>query len=189
MDGANRHPQPRRLHERSFCGTHMVGRGRGQARLAIRSMSAPARRRRSVKATPRAPSDRGEVRAGARVAAGSEARRQGGVRRAGGTTKAVDGRCVDQLGPGYRAARGPEVPDWVVAVAHHLPSYKVGRLLHKWAVEIPKVLMPNRQRTLRSFFSAAGAPGAAGTARPTAPAATAADTALTPSAGAGDSER
>ena len=97
--------------------------------------------------------------------------------------------AVDQLGTGYRTARGAEVPDWVVAVAHHLPSYKVGRLLHKWTVEIPKVLMPNRQRTLRSFFSAAGAPGAAGTARPTAPAATAADTALTPSAGAGDSER
>ena len=82
------------------------------------------------------------------------------------------------------------MPDWV-AVAHHLPSYKVRRLLHKWTVEIPKALMPNRQRTLRSFFSAAGTQGAAAaaTARPTAAAATAADTALTPSAGAGDSER
>ena len=95
--------------------------------------------------------------------------------------------AVDQLGPGYRTARGAEMPDWV-AVAH-LPSHKVRRLLGKWSVEILKALMPNRQRALHSFFSAAGAPVAAAAARPTTPAATAADTALVPSAGAGDSER
>ena len=41
MDGANRYPRPQRLHGRSLRGTHMVGRGRGQARLVIRLMSAP----------------------------------------------------------------------------------------------------------------------------------------------------
>ena len=41
MDGANRHPRPQRLHGRSLRGTRMVGRGRGQARLVIRLMSAP----------------------------------------------------------------------------------------------------------------------------------------------------
>ena len=41
VDGAIRHPWPQRLHGRSLRGTHMVGRGRGQARLAIRLMSAP----------------------------------------------------------------------------------------------------------------------------------------------------
>ena len=51
------------------------------------------------------------------------------------------------------------MPDWV-AVAH-LPSYKVRRILHKWSVEVPKALMPNRQRALCSFFSAAGARGSA----------------------------
>ena len=40
MDGAIRHPWPQRLHGRSLRDTHMVGRGRGQARLAIRLMSA-----------------------------------------------------------------------------------------------------------------------------------------------------
>ena len=42
VDGANRHPRPRRLHGRSLRDTHMVARGRWQARLAIRSMSAPS---------------------------------------------------------------------------------------------------------------------------------------------------
>ena len=37
MDGANRHPRPRRLHGWSLRGTHMVERDRWQARLAIRS--------------------------------------------------------------------------------------------------------------------------------------------------------
>ena len=40
VDGAIRHPWPQRLHGRSLRGTHMVGCGRGQARLAIRLMSA-----------------------------------------------------------------------------------------------------------------------------------------------------
>ena len=64
---------------------------------------------------------------------------------------------VEQLGPGYRTARGADMPDWV-AVAH-LPSYKVRRILHKWSVEVPRALIPNRQRALHSFFSAAGARG------------------------------
>ena len=50
--------------------------------------------------------------------------------------------AVEKLGPEYRMARGAEMPDWV-AVAH-LPSYKVRRLLHKWSVEVPRVLMPNQ---------------------------------------------
>ena len=37
MDGANRHPRPRRLHGRWFRGTHMLERDRWQAGLAIRS--------------------------------------------------------------------------------------------------------------------------------------------------------
>ena len=42
MDGANRHPRPRRLHGWSLRGTHMVERSRWQARLAIHDhMSAP----------------------------------------------------------------------------------------------------------------------------------------------------
>ena len=43
VGGVIRHPwpQPQRLHGRSLRGTHMVGRGRGQARLVIRLMSAP----------------------------------------------------------------------------------------------------------------------------------------------------
>ena len=41
VDGAIRSLWPQRLHGRSLRGTHMVGRGRGQARLAIRLMSAP----------------------------------------------------------------------------------------------------------------------------------------------------
>ena len=95
--------------------------------------------------------------------------------------------AVDQLGPGYRTTRGAEMPDWV-AVAH-LASYKVRRLLQKCSVEIPKALMPNRQRTLRSLFSAAGAQDSAAPARPTAPNAALADTAPAPSAGAGDPDR
>ena len=41
VDGANRYPRPQRLPGRSLRGTHMAGRGRGQARLVIRLMSAP----------------------------------------------------------------------------------------------------------------------------------------------------
>ena len=52
---------------------------------------------------------------------------------------------VEQLGSGYRTARGAEMPDRV-AVAY-LSSYKVRRILYKWSVEVPRALMPNRQRT------------------------------------------
>ena len=49
---------------------------------------------------------------------------------------------VEQLGPGYRTTRGAEMPDWV-AVAHK-PPYKIRRILHKWSVEVPRALMPDR---------------------------------------------
>ena len=49
---------------------------------------------------------------------------------------------VDKLGPGYRTKRDAEMPDWV-AVAH-LPSYKVRRILHRWSIEVPRAIMPNR---------------------------------------------
>ena len=62
---------------------------------------------------------------------------------------------VDKLGPGYRTKRGAEMPDWV-AVAH-LPSYKVRRILQRWSVEVPRAIMPNRQRTMHSFYTTAGA--------------------------------
>ena len=47
------------------------------------------------------------------------------------------------------------MPDWV-AVAH-LPSYKIRRTLHRWSIEVPRAIMPNRQRTMRSFCTVAGA--------------------------------
>ena len=62
---------------------------------------------------------------------------------------------VEKLGPGYCTKRGTEMPDWV-AVAH-LPSYKVRRTLHRWSIEVPRAIMPNLQRTMRSFYAAAGA--------------------------------
>ena len=62
---------------------------------------------------------------------------------------------VEKLGPGHRTKRGAEMPDWV-AVAH-LPSYKVRRTLHRWSVEVPRAVMPNRQRTMHSFDAATGA--------------------------------
>ena len=62
---------------------------------------------------------------------------------------------VDKLGPGYRAKRGAEMPDWV-AVAH-LPSYKVRRTLQRWLIEVPRAVMPNRQRTMHSFYTTTGA--------------------------------
>lgn len=62
---------------------------------------------------------------------------------------------VEKSGPGYRTKRGAEMPDWV-AVAH-LPSYKVRRILYRWSVEAPRAIMPNRQRTMHSFYTAAGA--------------------------------
>ena len=62
---------------------------------------------------------------------------------------------VGKLGPGYRTKRGAEMPDWV-AVAH-LPSYKVRRTLQRWSVEVPRAIMPNRQRTMHSFYTATGA--------------------------------
>ena len=62
---------------------------------------------------------------------------------------------VERLGPGYRTKRGAEVPGWV-AVAR-LPSYKVRRILHRWSVEVPRAIMPNRQRTMHSFHTASGA--------------------------------
>ena len=62
---------------------------------------------------------------------------------------------VEKLGPGYRTTRGAEMPDW--AAMAHLPSYNIRRILHRWSVEVPKAIMPNRQRTMHSFFTAAGA--------------------------------
>ena len=62
---------------------------------------------------------------------------------------------VKRLGPGYRTKRGVEMPDWV-AVAH-LSSYKDRRILHRWSVEVPRAIMPNRQRTMHCFYTAAGA--------------------------------
>ena len=47
------------------------------------------------------------------------------------------------------------MPDWV-AVAH-LPSFKVRRTLHRWTIEVPRAIMPNRQRTMGSFYTATGA--------------------------------
>ena len=62
---------------------------------------------------------------------------------------------VEKLGPGYRTKRGAEMPDWV-AVAH-LPSYNVRRTLRRWSIEVPRAIMPNRQRTMHSFYTATGA--------------------------------
>ena len=62
---------------------------------------------------------------------------------------------VEKLGPGYRTKRGAEMPDWV-AVAH-LPSCKGRRTLHRWSIEVPRAIMPHRQRTIHSFHTAAGA--------------------------------
>ena len=62
---------------------------------------------------------------------------------------------VGKLGPGYRTKRGAEMLDWV-AVAH-LPSYKVRRTLQRWSIEVPRAIIPNRQRTMHSFYTAAGA--------------------------------
>ena len=62
---------------------------------------------------------------------------------------------VGNLGPGYRTKRGAEMPDWV-AVAH-LPSYKVRRILQRWSIEVPRAIMPNRQRTMHSFYTTTGA--------------------------------
>ena len=85
---------------------------------------------------------------------------------------------VGKLGPGYRTKRGAEMPDWV-AVAH-LPSYKVRRILQRWSVEVPRAIMPNRQRTMHSFYTTAGARLGGGSesqpARPTAPASRTAET-------------
>ena len=61
---------------------------------------------------------------------------------------------VGKLGPGYRTKRGAEMPDWG-AVAN-LPSYKVRRTLQRWSIEVPRAIIPNRQRTMRSFYTAAG---------------------------------
>ena len=70
------------------------------------------------------------------------------------------------------------MPDWV-AVAH-LPSYKVRRLLQRWSVEVPRAIMPNRQRTMHSFYATAGARLGGGSesqpARPSAPASRTAET-------------
>ena len=47
------------------------------------------------------------------------------------------------------------MPDWV-AVAH-LPSYKIRRTLQRWLIEVPRAVMPNRQRTMHSFYTTTGA--------------------------------
>ena len=101
-----------------------------------------------------------------------------------GAKEATDARAAlrkrwvamaEMLGPGYRTKRGAEMLDWV-AVAH-LPSYKVRRTLHRWFVEVPRAIMPNRQRTMPSFYTAPGARVPTVTAplpaQATAPAATA----------------
>ena len=61
---------------------------------------------------------------------------------------------AEKLRPGYRTKQGAEMPDWV-AVAH-LPSFKVRHILRRWLVEAPRAIMPNRQRTMHSFHTAAG---------------------------------
>ena len=79
---------------------------------------------------------------------------------------------VGKLGPGYRAKRGAEMPDWV-AVAH-LPSYKVRRTLQRWLIEVPRAVMPNRQRTMHSFYTTTGARLSTGPTAQLGPSATAA---------------
>ena len=83
------------------------------------------------------------VRFGLELASQPKARR--GVKEAADTRTALWKRwvaTVEKLGPGYRTKRGAEMPDWV-AVAH-LPSYKVRRTLHRWSIEVPRAIMPNR---------------------------------------------
>ena len=96
------------------------------------------------------------VRFGLELAALPKARR--GAKEATDVRTAIRKRwvaMVEKLGPGYRTQRGTEMPDWV-AVAH-LPSYKVRRTLHRWSIEMPRAIMPNRQRTMHSFYMATGA--------------------------------
>ena len=62
---------------------------------------------------------------------------------------------VEKSGPGYRTKRGFEMPDWVTVA--YLSSYKVRRTLHRWSIEVPRAIMPNRQRTMHSFYTTAGA--------------------------------
>ena len=128
------------------------------------------------------------VKFGLELASQSTARR--------GAKEAMDARTalrkkwvgvVEKLGPGYHTARGAEMPDWV-AVAH-LPSYKIRRILHKWSIEVPRALMPNRQGELHSFISAAGARGPPAPAPLPTPAAAPSAAALDSSASTGGSER
>ena len=46
------------------------------------------------------------------------------------------------------------MPDWV-AIAH-LPSCKVRRTLHRWSIEVPRAIIPNRQRKMHSFYTLHG---------------------------------
>ena len=128
------------------------------------------------------------VKFGLELASQSTARRD--AKEASDARTALRKRCVgvvEQLGPRYRTARGAEMLDWV-AVAH-LPSYKVRRILNKWSVEVPRALMPNRQRTLHSFLSAAGARGSAAPAPSPTPAEASAAAVPAPGASTGGPER
>ena len=96
------------------------------------------------------------VRFGLELSSQPKARRD--VKEATSTRTALRKRWVatlEKLGPGYRTKRGAEMPDWVAVV--HLPSYKVRRTLHRWSIEVPREIMPNRQRTMHIFHTAAGA--------------------------------
>ena len=85
----------------------------------------------------------------------------------------------EKLGPGYRTKRGSEMPDWVAV--SHLPSCKVRRTPHRWSIEVPREIMPNRQRKVHSFYTAAGARVPADPAPPRAQAAAPAQPAPRPS--------
>ena len=45
------------------------------------------------------------------------------------------------------------MPGWVAVAA--LPSYRIRRIMAKWAREVPRAVLPNSQRTIRSYFAAA----------------------------------
>ena len=64
-------------------------------------------------------------------------------------------RSSCRLSLSWRTKRGAEMLDW--AAVAHLPSYKVRRTLRRWSIEVPRAIMPNRQRTMHRFYTAAGA--------------------------------
>ena len=50
-------------------------------------------------------------------------------------------QVASRLGTAYRNARGKQMSGWVVVAS--MPSYRVRRLLAKWAKEIPRAVLPN----------------------------------------------